>query len=61
MNKPNQNLNKPTKPKPNQNQTKTKQKKKGSGDAWEMFKRRSWSLTREKKKHNKGQFWFILF
>jgi len=26
----------------------------GSGDAWEMFKRRSWSLTREKKKHNKG-------
>ena len=56
MNKPNQNLNKPTKPKPNQNQTKTKQKKKGSGDAWEMFKRRSWSLTREKKKHNKGQF-----
>ena len=50
MNKPNQNLNKPTKPKPKQN------KKKGSGDAWEMFKRRSWSLTREKKKHNKGQF-----
>ncbi|XP_057370435.1 protein hu-li tai shao-like isoform X1 [Daphnia carinata] len=27
----------------------------GSGDAWDMFKRRSWSLGREKRKHqNKG-------
>merc|ERR1712071_381811 len=26
----------------------------GSGDAWDMFKRRSWSLTREKKRTNKG-------
>lgn len=27
----------------------------GSGDAWDMFKRRSWSLGRDKRKHhNKG-------
>ena len=51
-----------TKQKLNNREQKPKKKRnKGSSDAWEMFKRRSWSLTREKKRHNKGQISFSFF
>jgi len=33
----------------------------GSGDAWDMFKRRSWSLGRDKRKHHNKGLNFILY